>query len=371
VGWRNKRFASGRTPGTTNHLDPHASHGYYRAVTGDLGMRASEWRGGGATTAPSDPPAITSLAAAGPTSAAGVVGLSTDAGATFHPNADGLADELLVRHTVTRATYLDVTVTNAQTGATVRNFTVWSESGAGTSRWDGRADGGAFVRDGIYSLTYVPRDRAGQTGSPAATEATVLRSVAVPVPSPAALFARDGDNLARTSTVKVNVNQQARVGWTIRDAAGNVVRTVRAPAETATGVLSFAWDGRTDGGAFVPDGTYRSVVTAETAFGSYGHERPVYVGAFRLTPSVSNPARGTSVKFVVLSTEGLAARPKLRITQPGLAPYWVTMNHVSGRKYQVTVTLRSGGTAGTMGLLVRGTDSNGKVQETSYSQSIR
>ncbi|MDQ3938160.1 MAG: hypothetical protein M3253_05705 [Chloroflexota bacterium] len=46
IGWRNKRFASERTRGAANHLDPHSSGGYQRALSGDLSMTAAEWRGG-------------------------------------------------------------------------------------------------------------------------------------------------------------------------------------------------------------------------------------------------------------------------------------------------------------------------------------
>jgi hypothetical protein len=46
VGWRNRRFASERMPGLRNHLDPHSSAGYQRALTGNLSMTAGEWRNG-------------------------------------------------------------------------------------------------------------------------------------------------------------------------------------------------------------------------------------------------------------------------------------------------------------------------------------
>jgi hypothetical protein len=51
VGWRNKRFASSRTAGTANHLDPHSSQGFVRALSGDLSMTAAEWRGGATVAA--------------------------------------------------------------------------------------------------------------------------------------------------------------------------------------------------------------------------------------------------------------------------------------------------------------------------------
>ncbi|HUG47444.1 MAG TPA: fibronectin type III domain-containing protein [Candidatus Limnocylindria bacterium] len=58
IGWRSKRFASERTPGTSNHLDPHSSYGYVRALSGDLSMTAAEWRGG-AALAELAPPDVT------------------------------------------------------------------------------------------------------------------------------------------------------------------------------------------------------------------------------------------------------------------------------------------------------------------------
>lgn len=39
-------FDSQRTPGARNHLDPHATKGYLRALSGDLEMTAALWRSG-------------------------------------------------------------------------------------------------------------------------------------------------------------------------------------------------------------------------------------------------------------------------------------------------------------------------------------
>jgi hypothetical protein len=39
-------FESQRTPGARNHLDPHATKGYLRAISGDLEMTAAVWRSG-------------------------------------------------------------------------------------------------------------------------------------------------------------------------------------------------------------------------------------------------------------------------------------------------------------------------------------
>jgi hypothetical protein len=45
VGWNDDYLSSERTPGAKVHLDPHPSYGYYRALTGDMGMTAAEFRG--------------------------------------------------------------------------------------------------------------------------------------------------------------------------------------------------------------------------------------------------------------------------------------------------------------------------------------
>jgi hypothetical protein len=44
VGWKDRYLDSQRTPGAVNHLDPHSSHGYYRAASGWLDTKANEWR---------------------------------------------------------------------------------------------------------------------------------------------------------------------------------------------------------------------------------------------------------------------------------------------------------------------------------------
>jgi hypothetical protein len=46
IGTNTLYFDSQRTPGARNHLDPHPTKGYLRALSGDLGMTAAIWRSG-------------------------------------------------------------------------------------------------------------------------------------------------------------------------------------------------------------------------------------------------------------------------------------------------------------------------------------
>src|SRR4051812_35798973 len=61
VGWDARRFASVRTPGATNFLDPSANEGFLRAVTGNLTMTVSQWKAGIGSP---DAPTMRNLAAA-------------------------------------------------------------------------------------------------------------------------------------------------------------------------------------------------------------------------------------------------------------------------------------------------------------------
>jgi len=373
TGWNEARFDSERTPGATIHLDPHKKVGYYRAVTGDLTMTASDFRstatgslsGGGNSN---DPPEITSLTAgdgspSGPGAAAGQP-------VSFHPNGDGIDDTLVLSHTVTRSAYLDATVTDSD-GQSVRTYSVLSAQGTTTSEWNGKNDAGSVVPDGLYTLTYVPRDSSGETGTPVSVQALVLTAIKLGKPSSLAFFARDGDSLSRSVKLAVTVSEPAQVSWQIVDQAGDVVRTARTASQASLGKLTFTWDGRTDTGGWAPDGWYDSVVTATTSLGTYSQSRQVYAGAFRATPSIDSPARGSSLTLAITSTEKLSGPLIIHVNQPGLATWDATATHVSGTKYKVTLALQAGGDAGTLELVIAGTDKNGGSQSSTLDLSLR
>lgn len=372
IGWRDARLESIRTPGATIHLDPHPTYGYYRALTGDLSMTAADWRAGAellpAEPPTAEPPQITELVA-GSDSASDVAAAAAEP-AAFHPNGDGLDDVLILRHTVTRASYLDVTVRNAA-GDLVRRVTFWSAAGAGTSSWDGRDQTGAVVPDGGYTLTFVPRDAAGAAGEPAPVSVLVLTAIAIAPPTRAALHASDRDALARSTTFQVALNQPARLTWRIVDLAGRPVRTIRTDEQVPQGTLSFTWDGRDDGGAWVPDGAYRSIVSAQTGLGVYSQERSVLVLAFQINVASAAPARGETVTLNLLSTESLDRNPTVQVIQEGLATWTVKVRHISGRRYRASVTLQTGGPAGSVELVVNGVDARGGRQATAVSLPLQ
>jgi flagellar basal-body rod modification protein FlgD len=83
----------------------------------------------------------------------------------------------------------------------------------------------------------------------------------------------NGDSLQLTrggapSPVQLNLGADAATTTiTIRDAQGNVVRTLNAPGLIA-GAHSVSWDGRADNGSELPPGTYTVKVEAKDANGT-------------------------------------------------------------------------------------------------------
>jgi len=375
VGWNDARFDSQRTPGATNHLDPHQKHGYYRAVSGDLSMTASDFRSSANGTSdpppsanPTDPPEITSLTASQGASS----GPSLNAGDTpsFTPNGDGLDEQLLLTHTVTRNAYLDATVTNSE-GQLVRTYSIWSPAGTGASEWNGRDNAGSYVSDGLYTLTYVPRDQAGQTGDPVAVQALVLTAAKLLNPSKPAFFARDADSLAAKVALKVKLNKTARLTWQVLADDGSPVRTIKSDVSMAAGKYVYKWDGRTNSGAWAPDGWYHSTVTATTSLGSYTEERQVYLGAYRATPSIDSPARGGQLTLTILSSEPMSGTLKLTFRQPGVQPWDASATRLTSKKFKLTVTLDPGGNAGTLDIAISGKDKYGGTNEGGLSLPLR
>jgi len=97
----------------------------------------------------------------------------------------------------------------------------------------------------------------------------------------------------------------------------------------------------------------------------------VYAGPFRLTPSISSPARGGSLTLTINSTEALSAAPVIRVSQPGLASWETTAAHLGGKQYMVTLELDPGGDAGTLELVVSGTDRDGGSQSSTLDLRLR
>jgi flagellar hook assembly protein FlgD len=288
----------------------------------------------------------------------------------FSPNGDGLADTVSVSHALTERGAIRLVVTPAAGGAALRTVTIpVAQAGPGSITWDGRDDDGAYVPDGDYALTLTPLDRARNAGPNQAATVAVFGAFVGLTPAPARFYPQDGDTLAAQTAATFRLNRGANVELKVLNAKGVVVRTI---ADTfPAGPVSMGWDGRTDGGAFAPQGLYRFVVRVTAGGRSETHATAVRAAAFELRPSDLHPRRGGKLKVTIVTAEPLKGTPKLTVRQPGLRVYAVRLTKVGPSTYRAIWTLKAGGRSGKLTLTVAGTDRLGGRNVTPLSLHIR
>ena len=252
-------------------------------------------------------------------------------------------------------------------GATVRTFTARVD-GPGTVGWDGRSESGAMAADGTYTVTLTPRDRAGNAGTAASVQVHLFGAFVGGAVSPALFFPQDGDAHARAAILRATLRSGAKVRLQVLDAKGVVIRTVTR--NEAAGTLAFGWDGRTDGGAFAPQGRYTLRYTVGEGSLIETKQFAVVARAFDIRPSLTTARRGKPLTVTVVSAEGLHTSPRLVVRQPGISPYKVTLRLIAPRTWRATFTLRASAT-GTMSLTVDAQDSDGRAQSTKVTLPIR
>ena len=99
VGTDPRKFDSVRTPGATNFMDPHATQGFLRAVTGDLTMTGNQWKAG----AGGGTPRLSNFDAQAP-----INGFAPSDPVFFTPNGDGVTDTVTLKFTVDAEAFVDM-----------------------------------------------------------------------------------------------------------------------------------------------------------------------------------------------------------------------------------------------------------------------
>jgi len=281
----------------------------------------------------------------------------------FSPNGDGSRDTYALKATTSQGGKIEVRVRNAS-GDQVRSFSTNVSAGAFSIPWDGKANDGAVVPDGTYDVRLVPVDTLGNRGT---LETITVRSIALlraVKTSKTVFYPQDRDTLGTTSVLSFSINRAATVTWTIRNANGDVVDTRYANAALEAGTHSLTYDGRTVDGVLLPKGKYTSHVTATdgdlTASQTVGFE----MNAFAITSSTQKPKRGKSITIRARPAESLGGSVTMSISQPGKASWTVKMSKLSTGVYRATVTLKTGGSAGTLKISVQAKDSKGGRNKT-------
>ena len=288
---------------------------------------------------------------------------AADATASFSPNGDGGADVLTLLATSSEAGTLTTRITNAA-GTYVRTLTTTAAAGTTAVSWDGRAGTGAVVADGDYRLTTVARDAAGNAAAPVVRTVRVVTLMGFVRTSTPVFFPQDLDRFSPTATLSFKAARAATVSWVLKNSAGAVVITHLDHAAVAAGTTSWVFDGRGPDGTMLPPGVYASSVTATDGVVSTVQAARVEMNAFALTTSRSTARRGSSITVTAQSAEPLTGSVQLRLTQPGVSATYVTMSKVATNVYRATVTVKTGGSAGTASFRVSAFDADGRWQAT-------
>jgi hypothetical protein len=184
-------------------------------------------------------------------------------------------------------------------------------------------------------------------------------------------YPQDLDGLATGTRLSFTLLRPATVSWTIRDAAGTVVATIADSEAMAAGAVGRTFYGKRPDGSMLPTGRYTSYVNATDGTVTWSQVVAFEMSAFSVRPSAASATRGRSITVTAVSAETLSSTPRLYVTQPGKAMWSVPMTRVTGLTYRATVTMRTGGAAGTVTFKVLAYDSGGRAQRSSVSIPLR
>ncbi len=296
---------------------------------------------------------------------------AVDSETWFSPNGDGVRETVALSASTTEGGSVLVYVRN-EAGIGVRSFSVSAASaGSVAVTWDGKDNDGHVVPDGRYDVRLTPRDVAGNTGSGVTRAfgvAALLGSVGT---SKTLFYPHDNDNLAVGSRLSFTLRRPATVTWTIRNAAGDVVETLAADEPMAVGAVGRTFYGKRSDGSLLPTGRYTSHVTATDGTVTWSQAVAFEMAAFSVRPSATAATRGRSITVTTVSAESLDTTPRLYVTQPGKATWSVAMTRTTGLTYRATVTMKTGGSAGTVTFKVAALDANGVAQRSSVAIPLR
>jgi flagellar hook capping protein FlgD len=348
-------FASVRSPGKTVSQDPESpTSEYYRSASGTMSLTTGDVLGSGAPAPP--PPAATDLIAP-------VVTAATTPG-SFSPNGDGIAER------ITLGWSADEPVTGyarIRKGGTV--FKTWAIGATGSLVWDGLDRTGRMVADGLYHFSIEVSDpSANRTLQEVAF--SVDRTAGQLVWSPALFFPHDGDAYAKTSKVSFRLARTAATTLQIYTQAGEYVKTAWVDRTLAAGTWGWTWNGVDGGGARVPRGWYRAVLTATSWVGTTTVTKLVLVDAFSVIAAPVSPTGGQTLALTLRSAEPLRAAPRVTFGQAGVAAVTKAATSLGGGRYIVRFTVLAGAPGpATIGIWAR--DTAGRTNSQSLTITVQ
>ena len=288
----------------------------------------------------------------------------------FSPNADGDRDTVVTSATLSEAGSLLARITDAS-DTVVRTMSVPAVAGSNSVIWNGRNNTGALVADGDYTIQLTGRDIAGNTGSAVSRQLTVVKLLGFVLTSLSIFYPQDLDQYANTNTLSFALTRPAHVTWTIRNAAGDVVVTRLADAALGAGTQTWVFNGKDKNGVNLARGVFTSQVTATDGTVTISQSRTFEMNAFSIKSSATYARRGSAITITARSAEGLSTTARLYIYQPGKTVWSVPMSKIDPRSSRTTITLKTGGSAGTVTFKVWGRDRDGRAQFTKLALPLR
>ncbi len=214
---------------------------------------------------------------------------AVDAAATdliFSPNDDGNKDTLPIAQSGSSEDRWEAEVT-AQDGTVIATF-AWAEASPPAFEWDGRATDGTLAPDGVYRYRIASVDRAGNRTETGITNIIIdTQATPISVSIDDGVFSPNGDGEQDTVTYTLAVPVRRGVqrwSFALRNEAGSTVRTFSGGDEVPD-FLRF--DGLTDAGAPVGEGSYSAELRLEYANGNRPSAEPPLVEVDLTTPSAA------------------------------------------------------------------------------------
>lgn len=289
---------------------------------------------------------------------------------TISPDGDGVADTLRTAYRASEAGTLAITVRDI-TGTVVDTSEVANPAGSSAVIWDGRGPNGALLPDGTYTYQIVPRDPAGNVGSPVARTVVISTTVGWVRSTATVIDPTTPSAVVRDVALSFTLAHAATVTWSMADARGRSIRFFAKGQPMAPGPQAATWDGRDDTGALVPAGTYTMVLRAEDGVTHAVARTTVGVGPFRVVTSPTIPVHGKVATFTVTTALPLAGAPSVRITLPGAGTIAVPVMRVDGATWSGKLKLSAGTRAGTATIAVAGTDATGAAVSSSSRVAVK
>jgi outer membrane protein OmpA-like peptidoglycan-associated protein/flagellar hook assembly protein FlgD len=248
----------------------------------------------------------------------------------FTPNGDGRLDDVTIfQHDTTWEERWEGAIYPTQAGGQagaepadgdVQPLKTWTWEGMPEDIvWDGTSADGAVAPAGLYTYRLSATDRAGNSGE-ASLSGIELIPTAQPflVDASSRYFSPDGDGVQDSVTITARPHQSSqpprveRWELTIVDRFGLPLRTI-SPGDPSVrltaGLPTLAYDGRDDRGTYIPDGSYRAVLTTY-----HPGEQVLTTASPLFTADTQPPFATATVPYRLFSPDGDGRRDTLPVT---------------------------------------------------------